>query len=338
MSMDNKCKTPLQRIRYAEPHYRFEGIETRFHFAEMRYLIISNVRKHLFVEFKLQSPVAHAKLRTLSDFLTLQLRKQFLLDLELRQAAYNGTNIIELYLNVTSSPKRDRKKVQTSVDSGMTSNPETSSDIEFASSKSSSVERTIETKETGKITTSTIDDIKPRTGELYRSTFNGNSTILPTVRTSSGTQTQSDVTPRPPPSNYKAVPLVYDDATTHRRMLKAKLSDNTVFNRVRDYLAYFESNRDITFEGETYFSIKNLLINDGLNLSDHDLSKLYLEMMLERGFSEHEVFHDIRLRKRYMHAKRLAYVIRTESTIYARNKTVRPAPTGTCDPECCIIA
>lgn len=321
----------INKIRYDEFVPQVIGSQGKFQFCESRFVFTTRLEKLLLVEFKFNKFPALSKLEHISKTALREISSHFNIKLHFHHFSFNGTNILEIYSKLVQSPCPTRKE------SGYSSDSSKKSDGNSWRKKAD--------------VPSALSPPVRHAGELEAATFNSSPVIMPIVRTSSATQTSStpststdDIKSSAPaapvsktPALINRVPLDYTSSEFNEKMFHSRLSDNVTFSRTRDVLAYFESHKSATYQGESYVSTMNMLANDGINTTPANLRIIYFSLLRQRGFTDSEITKDLENRKNYILTDTVMRVTNAERTFHQRYSSGAEYRMGTCDPELCTI-
>lgn len=320
-------KIVIDKIRYDEFVPTVIKEEGKFNYCESRFVFTDRMEKLLLVEFKFKKFPALSKLEFISKTIVKELNVHFKINSSFHHFSFNGTNVLEIYIKLHQSPVPKKK------DSAYHSDSSKNSDGNSWRRRETPPQST-----------------PPRhAGELEMKSFNSSPVVMPIIRTSAATQTSmalsststddsqsaATITPAKTPAN--AIPLDYASLEFNEKIYHSRLSDNVTFSRTRDVLAYYESHRSATYQGESYVSTMNMLANDGLNTTPTNLRKIYFSLLKQRGFTDQEINKDLENRKNYILTDTVMRVSNAERTFHQRYSSGQEYKRGTCDPELCTI-
>lgn len=161
----------------------------------------------------------------------------------------------------------------------------------------------------------------------------------PTLRTSKGTSTEeSEITgERVMYPTQKGCEIHLDYAKVNQMQLEGYLTQASVFDMVRLYLAYLAKNKEAHYEGQTSTSVRIKLRSMGFPENTEDTKQVYLKFCSSQGITVEEVEKDLKILETHVRNKRLTQIHALERTrSEAAERTHNARETG-CDPEICVI-
>lgn len=156
----------------------------------------------------------------------------------------------------------------------------------------------------------------PAPGELKLQSFNGKQILQPVIFVSTGTDPVEVATVSETATVSEKIVHVeevvsrnYVEGKFNKEIVEYKypnrpyqeekfymlnrLAVNEIYERVRKVLAFFGTNKQICYNGDTYLSLMTTLHNDGVKVNEQELRSLYYEFFELRGVSKIDVDNDL---------------------------------------------
>lgn len=302
--------------------------------------MISKPEKYLLLEFKSKTTLSQSFVMTAATAIVDHISAAYTVSLYTRQVIFNNSNIIEMYCALRRSPALKKKVVtKQPVSTAYTS------DSDYASAPPPA---------TPGVTLPSLSKTESWTGEIKKSTFNGQEVLIHTLRTSSGQQTDSDpqfppIEPlSPKPTSETSESETADPAQIYAKIessyAHSKILSAAVFPKVRRFLAYYQPDPTNSLHGESYLDLKIRITADGITDNDELLRQQYTEALISKGFKPHEIKKDLETLANYMHTSRVKHVSSAQQAFEqyygtrVRKQVTPPINSpGRCDPELCVI-
>lgn len=332
-----------------KPSLIFNSTRLNFHFCEEQVLMISTPMKLLMCEFKAETAISQNSVMKFVDCFTQHVKMTYDISLYVRQAIFNRSNIITIYTAIRRSPRPKRRQIETS---GISSGSESATSINSGLPLGKlPCDKSIAFVPSTSQELSTTRSPPHQAGELEARPFNGQTHLMPIIRTSTGQQTDKHVDKKTmiePPTVAIAHQInpasVYIDIEKQKNI--NQILQNITFPKVRRFLAYFVHNKSAVLNEESYLDLKIRLHNDGLIGSDEEILQQYITALKSRDFTEKNIKEDLKTLQYNMECSKLkqtnASRLAFEQFYTGRVKIVtRPpiqSPPGRFDPELCTIA
>lgn len=298
----------------------FAGAELVHHFSELKMLFVSRPAKYVLVEFKTSVTLFPSKVTDAANTYVKLLEEHLRQKLYIRQIAYNMKNIVEVYLQPTTTPRALRKAPPSSGFSDCSSTDTTSPS---RTSRPPSLEVEVSTLQGFNITS-----------------FDRKPVLAPILHRSQAIQTAQPSSSEPVVMESK--PLTKTFIPSHSTINKQRVTGQH-FHLARKYLAYFKTPH--TFHnGDSHVTCTLQLLTEGLPVSE-ELKTLYYEAMRERGFTDNQISYDLKCLTQHYNVLRVNHLANSQKSVadyyHGRVQAVSPAPTSPalagCDPECCTL-